>query len=188
MSLKKIPEWWVYLVRCADETLYCGIAIDPCKRENDHNNSSKGAAYTRARRPVHIVWKEKANSRSEALKREIQIKKMTKTEKEILIKSQVEWIAAQSTSTSDEPLEVTVLYDTLELMKELGEKPILWKVTPQILKALSTSLHQTEDETSLGIFLDIPIDLCSSSPGIVTESTFCLLIKEPTVDIDDSPK
>ena len=76
-------EWEVYVVRCADESLYTGIAKDVEARLEAHN-SGKGAAYTRARRPVRLLYREGPLSRSEALVREAQIKKLPRPRKERL--------------------------------------------------------------------------------------------------------
>jgi len=73
--------YFVYMVRCADETLYTGITTDLERRLDEHNNSDKGAKYTRARRPVTLVYSEELASRSEASKREYFIKKMNRTQK-----------------------------------------------------------------------------------------------------------
>lgn len=77
-------SWTVYLLRCADETLYCGCTNDLPKRLKAHN-SGQGAKYTRARRPVALVWQEEQPDRSAALRREAQIKKLTRAEKLALI-------------------------------------------------------------------------------------------------------
>jgi len=80
-------SWSVYIVRCADETLYTGIAKDVARRVEEHNlNDLLAASYTRARRPVVLVYQEAAATRSEALKREYQIKQMSRAEKERLLK------------------------------------------------------------------------------------------------------
>ena len=79
-------NWFVYMVRCNDESLYTGIAIDVERRIDEHNGTGKtGSKYTRARRPVKLVYQEQHVSRSEALKREMQIKDLLKQDKEILI-------------------------------------------------------------------------------------------------------
>ena len=75
----------LYLLECADNTLYTGIAKEVEKRVEDHNNSPKGAKYTKVRRPVKLVYEEKHRSKSAALKREIAVKKMTRSQKEKLI-------------------------------------------------------------------------------------------------------
>lgn len=84
MSTKK-TLWFVYLLRCSDATLYTGITTDISQRLHEHNHSDKGAKYTRGRRPVILVYKEKLSSRSLACKREYQIKQMKKSEKEQIV-------------------------------------------------------------------------------------------------------
>ena len=74
---------FVYMVRCADGTLYTGYARDPEKRANAHN-TGRGAKYTATRRPVTLVYSEACESRSAALKREYQLKSLTRVEKEAL--------------------------------------------------------------------------------------------------------
>lgn len=75
--------WTVYLARCRDGTLYTGITTDPERRVLEHNRGS-GAAYTRSRLPVTLVYREPAESRSHALRRERAIKALTRAEKEAL--------------------------------------------------------------------------------------------------------
>ena len=75
----------VYLVRCADASLYCGIAIDVAARLAEHNTSARGARYTRSRRPVTLVYSAPCGTRSDALKREIRIKRLPRAAKESLI-------------------------------------------------------------------------------------------------------
>ena len=78
--------WFVYLLRCNDYSLYCGITNNLEKRIDIHNQG-KGAKYTKPRLPVCLIYKEKYETKSEALKREYQIKQLSKDEKERLIKS-----------------------------------------------------------------------------------------------------
>ena len=79
--------WFVYILRCADDSLYTGITLDVDKRLDQHNGLDKnGAKYTQARRPVKLVYQESSTSRSAACKREYAIKSLSKTEKESLIK------------------------------------------------------------------------------------------------------
>jgi putative endonuclease len=78
---------FVYIVRCADGTLYTGYATDVEKRVREHNGETKGkvaARYTRGRRPVELVYSEPCTSRSEALKREYAIKQLSKEAKQQL--------------------------------------------------------------------------------------------------------
>lgn len=77
--------YYVYILRCSDTTLYTGIARDLEKRVLEHNSSTKGAKYTASRRPVSLVYSELCEDRSSALKREIGIKKMSKSAKEQLL-------------------------------------------------------------------------------------------------------
>ena len=77
-------NWFVYLARCADGSLYTGVSTDPAARERIHN-SGRGAAYTRSRLPVAIVHTEAAPDRSAALRRELAIKRLTRRAKEALV-------------------------------------------------------------------------------------------------------
>lgn len=77
--------YYVYILRCSDDTFYTGITTDLNKRIDEHNNSPKAAKYTRARRPVELIYNETCENRSEATKREMAIKKMTRSEKEKLV-------------------------------------------------------------------------------------------------------
>ena len=76
--------FFVYMVRCADRTLYTGLARDPEQRVKIHN-SGKGAKYTRSRLPVSLVYVEPCDSLSAALKREHQLKPLSRAQKEALI-------------------------------------------------------------------------------------------------------
>lgn len=78
--------YYVYIVECADKTLYTGIATDLKRRIEEHNVSEKGARYTRVRRPVSLVYSEEHPDRSSASKREYEIKKkMSRVQKLKLI-------------------------------------------------------------------------------------------------------
>lgn len=82
-----MSEWYAYMVRCADNSLYAGIARNVEKRLHEHNTDNRlGAKYTRGRRPVVLVFQQDFNSRSEACKFETMLKSLTKTEKEKLLK------------------------------------------------------------------------------------------------------
>ncbi len=79
-------NWFVYIVRCADDSLYTGITKDVDRRIQEHNEGDKLAAkYTRARRPVILVYKETCDSRSAATKREIEIKLLSRRDKDVLL-------------------------------------------------------------------------------------------------------
>ena len=85
---------FVYILRCADKTLYTGYTTDIDKRLKEHNGKgvtptelSAGAKYTRSRRPVKLVYQETFESKGEALSREYAIKQLDRTKKLALIKS-----------------------------------------------------------------------------------------------------
>lgn len=79
MSVKK--AWFVYIVRCADDTLYTGITTDIERRMKEHNSEKQGAKYTRVRQPVELVFSEEQKDRSSASTREYQIKKLSRNKK-----------------------------------------------------------------------------------------------------------
>jgi len=82
-----MSDWYVYIIRCADDSLYTGIAKDVERRVVEHNNDNKlGAKYTIGRRPVVLVYQEACKSRSAATKREFEIKQLDKKGKEILLR------------------------------------------------------------------------------------------------------
>ena len=81
----KKNKWYVYILECSDKTLYSGITIDLDKRIEEHNFSKKGAKYTKARRPVTLVYFREKKNRSLASKEEYRIKKLTKEKKLELI-------------------------------------------------------------------------------------------------------
>ena len=74
---------YVYLLRCADGTLYCGWTTDPAARLRAHN-SGRGAKYTHSRRPVELVYLEVCETRRDALSREWHLKRLSHAEKEAL--------------------------------------------------------------------------------------------------------
>ena len=79
----------LYILKCADETLYTGITVDLERRVEEHNSSKLGAKYTKARRPVELVYSKKFLNRSVASKEEAKIKALTRKEKQELIKTKV---------------------------------------------------------------------------------------------------
>jgi len=80
--------YYVYILKCADDTLYTGITTELARRVDEHNGSDKGAKYTRVRRPVTLLYSEVYDDRSAASKREYKIKKkMTRREKLEMIKA-----------------------------------------------------------------------------------------------------
>lgn len=81
---KAKPKWWVYLLRCRDGTLYAGITTDPERRLKQHN-AGTASKYTRSRRPVSMVYRERAKTHGAALRRELAIKKLSRAAKDSLI-------------------------------------------------------------------------------------------------------
>ena len=80
-------KYFVYMVRCSDNSLYTGITTDVFRRVDEHNGKwNKGAKYTAMRRPVNLVYSTEYENRSLASKEESRIKKLTKVQKENYIK------------------------------------------------------------------------------------------------------
>lgn len=80
-----MSDWSVYILRCADDTLYTGVTTDTARRLHEHNNTRAGAAYTRARRPVELAFELPCSSRSHALKAEYAIKQLDRAKKVSLV-------------------------------------------------------------------------------------------------------
>lgn len=79
-------KWSVYIIECADETLYTGIATDVARRFEEHNSGGKKAArYTRGRGPLILRYQNTIGTRSEALKEEVRIKKLPRKSKLLLL-------------------------------------------------------------------------------------------------------
>lgn len=76
--------FYVYILKCNDGTLYCGYAVDLATRVKTHNDG-RGAKYTKGRLPVSVVYSESFATKAEAMKREINIKKLSRAEKLKLI-------------------------------------------------------------------------------------------------------
>lgn len=76
--------WYLYILRCKDGTLYTGITTDVEKRFEAHQ-SGKGAKYTRGRGPLELVYREPCGDHSAALKRELEVKKLAREQKQMLI-------------------------------------------------------------------------------------------------------
>ena len=80
--------YYLYILRCSDNSLYCGQTNNLERRINEHNfDNNKSAKYLRGKKPVKLVYSEKYSTLQEAMKREIQIKKLTKAKKEAMIES-----------------------------------------------------------------------------------------------------
>lgn len=78
-------SWSVYIVECADTTLYTGVTTDVERRVWEHNNSKKGAKYTKSKRPVKLVYTEACDDKTGAMQREYVIKKLTRDKKQELV-------------------------------------------------------------------------------------------------------
>lgn len=81
--------WYVYILRCADDTLYTGVTTDLARRLREHNSPRGGARYTRARQPVRLVHAENAACRGTACRREYLLKRLSRGDKETLIAASV---------------------------------------------------------------------------------------------------
>ena len=81
--------WQIYILQCADDTLYTGVTTDVIRRLAEHNGigSALGAKYTKSRRPVRLVYQEAAASRGEAQRREAALRRLSRPEKLRLINS-----------------------------------------------------------------------------------------------------
>ena len=77
--------WYMYVVECADGTLYTGITTDLSRRINEHNYGSRGAKYTRSRRPVRLKLTDECDNHSNALRKELKFKKLTRKQKKEII-------------------------------------------------------------------------------------------------------
>lgn len=78
-------SYFVYILECADGTYYTGSTNNVEKRVLTHNTAKTGAKYTKARRPVKLVYEERCDSKGEALTRENQIKQLSRDQKKLLI-------------------------------------------------------------------------------------------------------
>lgn len=79
--------YYLYILRCADKTLYTGICVDLTKRLKEHNSSRLGAKYTRSRRPAKLVYSRKFRNRSTVSKAEARVKQLTRKDKLELVKN-----------------------------------------------------------------------------------------------------
>ena len=86
-------SYYVYIVKCSDNSLYTGITTDINRRIHEHNETKKGAKYTKSRRPVSLVYSALVGNRSSAQKEECRIKKLSKIKKQELVDN---WITANN--------------------------------------------------------------------------------------------
>lgn len=85
-EIEQASTWYLYLIRCANGHLYTGITTDVARRFNEHQSSSpKAAKYLRGKGPLTLMYQEQVGTRSDALKREIAVKKLSRSQKLALI-------------------------------------------------------------------------------------------------------
>lgn len=94
----KTPDWFLYILKCRDNTFYTGITTDLERRLEQHNNGT-ASRCTRSRLPVVRVYQETCADRSEALKRECAVKKLTREEKELMVKKKRTAVARKKSRT-----------------------------------------------------------------------------------------
>lgn len=130
--------WVVYLLDCSDGTIYCGITNDLEKRLKKHN-SGKGAKYTRGRLPVQLINYIICSSKSDALKKETQLKKLKKKEKNFM-------------RNSDK--ELKIVFDPKFSATSGVFSSFQWN-NPDFLKGLSQAIALKENEVVLGLIVSV---------------------------------
>jgi putative endonuclease len=93
-------SYTVYILRCADDSFYTGIALDVERRLREHRGGTRGAKYLRGRMPVELVFECAAGQRSDALRLEHRVKRMTRGEKEALIAGRTTIVPDQASGAS----------------------------------------------------------------------------------------
>ncbi len=93
--------YYLYILECADKTLYTGITTDLRRRVEEHDSSRLGAKYTRGRRPIALVFSRSFHDRSEASREESRIKKLSRSEKLSLIRKGTEVTRAEKMHHND---------------------------------------------------------------------------------------
>jgi nucleoid DNA-binding protein/predicted GIY-YIG superfamily endonuclease len=127
--------WFVYILRCSDNSLYCGNTTDLEGRLRAHN-SGIGARYTRTRSPVQLVWPLQATDKSAAFKEEFRIKRLYKAEKELLVTGQGDGEPQYSN------LAGGIVMTKAELVAKLAEETkVTKKVATTMLNTLVTTLQ-----------------------------------------------
>lgn len=86
MTNYQSPQWFVYIIKADDQTLYTGISTDVERRFQQHCGKAGGAKYFNGRKPVAVVYRESGHTRSSASRREIEIKKLSRQQKQALFK------------------------------------------------------------------------------------------------------
>ena len=128
-------SWFVYIVRCSDNSLYCGTTTDLDRRVAAHD-SGMGARYTRSRLPVQLVWYLRTTSKSEAFKEEFRIKRLQKAQKQLLVASHPNGELEYSNLVGG------ITMNKAELVSKLAEDTkVTKKVAAAMLNALVKTLH-----------------------------------------------
>ncbi len=133
-----MTTWFVYVLRCSDNSLYCGTTTDLDRRLQAHNTGT-GARYTRSRSPVRLVWYRQAPSKSEAFREEFRIKRLRKAQKELLLTCDKGGMLENSNPIGD------VAMTKAELVAKLAEETNVTKkaataMLDSLVKTLQTSL------------------------------------------------
>jgi predicted GIY-YIG superfamily endonuclease/nucleoid DNA-binding protein len=126
-------SWFVYILRCSDNSLYCGTTTDLTRRVEAHN-AGTGARYTRSKLPVRLVWFAQTRSKSDAFREEFRIKRLQKNKKELLAAGQE--ISTLKTQISQGGRSMT----KAEIVAKLAEEA---KVTKKVAAAMLDSLVKT---------------------------------------------
>jgi predicted GIY-YIG superfamily endonuclease/nucleoid DNA-binding protein len=129
-------SWFVYMLRCSDNSLYCGTTTDPTRRVDEHN-AGTGARYTRSRLPIRLVWFAQTQNKSDAFKEEFRIKRLHKAEKELLVTSQR---SNEAIRLSVEKSQGGIAMTKAEIVAKLAEET---KVTKKVAAAMLDSLVNT---------------------------------------------
>lgn len=130
----------VYIVRCSDGTFYTGIAKDVEKRLYEHNHGAKAARYTRARRPVTLVYREACSDKSSALVREHAIKRLNRPQKSALIEKYAIVLAHSNKGAAMSQAE-----ELIELLEE-DVIPEIESFIDEIYEAIAASKNASEDD------------------------------------------
>ena len=174
-----IESWSVYIVRCADGSLYTGIATDVARRVEEHNeNNLLGARYTRTRRPVVLVYEEAAATRSAAGRREYEVKQMRREEKEAL--------ASRKTGEREGGRAGgrTVKKGRSNKMARALARPIKTARDKEAASVVSKTLQQTEREPEAERRLQALINALEKFDGEGEEEDYA----DTTDDVDGLPR
>lgn len=82
-------DWYIYVLECSDGSLYCGVSTDVDRRLHEHNNTKRGAKYTKTRRPVKVVFSFLCSNKKEAYQLEYKFKKLKRNKKEKIVNGDI---------------------------------------------------------------------------------------------------